>query len=258
MCYWVGTKTVRDEMLRRLERNPEDEIAQLFYKTFFGKGEIQFLEHYIAIGMAKPQLSVMMTDEEGMLRYRNMHWGLSWQYKEPKTGKMLTRELINSTSEKAFFIHKEIIFKRRCVIPIDGYWEFFHFAGQVYPYFLNPVEGLFYAAGVWDEQADEVTGEIIGRFSILTVPPNPLARRLHNNPKAPNGSRMLLLLPPDKVSDYLNPAAQKEDLQKLFEPLPEDQMNAWPTPRFLKKEFQDKLNTPAVREKIDYPELFFA
>jgi putative SOS response-associated peptidase YedK len=95
-------------------------------------------------------------------------------------------------------------------------------------------------------------------FSILTIPPNELARKLHNNPKSPNGSRMLLLLTADRIPGYLNPEASKEDLQKLFQPMPAEQMDAYPTPRFLKKEFADRLNTPFVRERIDYPELFFA
>jgi putative SOS response-associated peptidase YedK len=258
MCYWVGTKNVRDEMLRRLERNPEDEIAQLFYKTFFGQSNLNFMEHYVAIGKAKPVLSAMIFEENGKVAYRNMQWSMPWQYNDPNSEVTIARELVNSTVEKAFFVHKEIIFSKRCVIPIDGYWEFFHFNKDVYPYFLHPVEGLFYAAGVWDEEVDEETEETMGSFSILTVPPNPMANRLHNNPKAPNGPRMLLLLPAEKVADYLDPAAGKDDLMRLFKPLPEKQMKAYPTPRFLKREFQDKLNTPAVREKIDYPELFFA
>jgi putative SOS response-associated peptidase YedK len=213
----------------------------------------------VAIGKAKPVLSVLVKDDEGRLAFRNMQWGINWQYTDEKTGKTQAYELINSTTEKVFFVHKEQIFKQRCLIPIDGYWEFFHFSGQVYPYFLHPVEeGVFYAAGVCSKQVDTETGEVISAFSILTIPPNELARKLHNNPRSPNGSRMLLLLPKDQVNDYLNPSAGKEDLKKLFRPLPHQQMDAYPTPRFLKREFADKLDSPAVRERIDYPELFFA
>jgi putative SOS response-associated peptidase YedK len=258
MCYWVGTKKVRDEMLRRLNQHPDDEIAQLFYKTFVGKTDVRFMEYYVAIGKANPLISVMLFDKEHGLHFKNMNWGINWKYTDPKTGKSYTRELINSTCEKAFFVHKDIIFSQRCVIPIDGYYEFFHFTGQVYPHFLHPVRGLFYAAGVWTEQVNEETGEISHGFSIITTPPNPLAERLHNNPKAPNGSRMLLLLPDDKIMDYLNPHAGKDELKDLFMPFTEDQMNAYPTVRFLKKEFADKINSDVVRKKIDYPELFFA
>lgn len=258
MCYWVGTKKVREEMLRRLQQDPQDEIAQLFYKTFVGRTDMHFREYYVAIGKANPILSVMVYSAAKGLHFRTMRWGLHWSYTDKKTGKHYARELINSTCEKVFFVHREVVFSQRCVIPLDGYYEFFHFSGQVYPHFLKPLEGLFYAAGVWQEEVDTETGELTEAFSIITTPPNPLAEKLHNNPKAPNGSRMLLILPQEKVMDYLNPNATKEDLQKLFVPYPDQEMEAYPTVRFLKKEFRDKLNTEEVRQQIDYPELFFA
>lgn len=258
MCYWVGTKKVREEMLRRLQQDPEDEIAQLFYKTFVGKAEMPFPEHYVAIGKTLPQLSVLQSANGEGMQYRNMQWGLPWSYTHPKTGKTTHRVLINSTCEKAFFVHRKVIYSRRCVVPLDGYYEFFHFSGEVYPHFIYPVEGLFFAAGVWDEQVDQETGELMACLSLLTTQPNALAQKLHNNPKAPNGPRMLLLLPQDKITDYLDATTPKEDLQKLFAPYPDKFMNAYPVARFLRKEYADRLNTAQVRQKIDYPELAFA
>jgi putative SOS response-associated peptidase YedK len=258
MCYWVGTKNVRDEMLRRLQKEPDNEIAQLFYMTFVGQSALSFMEYYVAIGKAGPRLSVLLNDQEKGLIFKNYRWGLDWNYTDGKTGKSYTRQLINSTCEKAFFVHKDVIYSQRCVIMIDGYYEFFHFARDVYPHFLKPVEGVFFAAGVWSEQADRETGEITAGFSLLTTPPNTMAKKLHNNPKAPNGARMLLLLSEKQVMDYLDPATTKEDLQRLFQPYPDSLMEAYPTARFLKKEFADRLNTEDVRVRIDYPELAFA
>jgi putative SOS response-associated peptidase YedK len=258
MCYWVGTKKVREEMLRRLQQDPDDEIAQLFYKTFVGKAELPFNEYYVAIGKARPELTVLTNDPDKGLHFRNMIWGLPWSYTNPKTGKSYSREMINSTCEKIFFVHRDIVFSKRCVIPLDGYYEFFHFTGEVYPHFMKPKDGIFFVAGVWDEKVDQETGEIISSFSIITTPPNPLAEKLHNNPKAPNGPRMLLILPEENILDYLDPGARKADLEKLFVPCSQEKMEAYPTVRFLRKEFAGKLNTEDVRKKVDYPELFFA
>jgi putative SOS response-associated peptidase YedK len=258
MCYWVGTKKVREEMLRRLQQDPDDEIAQLYYKTFVGQAGIPFREHYVAIGKAKPEISVMIHDSTEGAKFRNMIWGLQWKYTDPKTGKTTERELINSTSEKIFFVHRDIVFKQRCVIPLDGYYEFFHFTGQVYPHFLFPKDGVFYAAGVWDEQADQETGEIIAGFSIITTKPNPLAEKLHNNPKAPHGPRMLLLINKEDVLKYLDPDLNKDGLQDLFKPYDDRLMDAYPVPRFLRKEYTGNLNSDDVRQRIDYPELAFA
>jgi putative SOS response-associated peptidase YedK len=261
MCYWVGTKNVREEIQRRRGEDPSNEIAQLFYDTFLKDDpQLVFREYYVAIGKSNPRLSVLLFDDSKGLHFSDMKWGLDWSYTNSKTGKQYSRQLINSTSEKVFFVHKDVIFKQRCVIPLDGYYEFFHFAGQVYPHFIHPLvaEGLFYVAGVWQESIDTETGEISTGFSIITTPPNPLAEKLHNNPKAPNGPRMLLILPDNRVLDYLDPKASKDDLQNLFGPFPESKMDAYPTVRFLKKEFSGSIASPDVRKRVDYPELAFA
>lgn len=254
MCYWVGTKKVREEMLRRLEKNPEDEIAQLYYKIFFAEKSLDFKDRYVAIGKANPELSVMVKKENKM-DFLNMTWGLPWSYTQKNTGKTTHRTLINSTSEKAFFIHRDIIFRQRCVIPLDGYYEFFHYSGEIYPHFLYQPGKLLYAGGVWDGIVDKETGEIKHCFSILTTPPNDLASKIHNNPKAPNGSRMLLLLPEETIDSYLDHSTGRDALKDLMQPYADEVLDAYPVPRFLRKEFSGKLNTEEVRKKVDYPEL---
>ncbi|MFP4287844.1 MAG: SOS response-associated peptidase [Bacteroidales bacterium] len=255
MCYWVGTKKVREEMLRRLQQDPEDEISQLFYRVFVAGKQMEFKDHYVAIGQWNPELTTLIYNADRSFEFKNMRWGFPWRYTQPKTGKTTERVLINSTSEKVFFIHKDVIYKKRCIIPLDGYYEFFHYNGEVYPHFLYAPDKVLFAAGVWDEFADTSTGEIISRFSILTTPPNKLARRIHNNPKSPNGSRMLLLLGQENIATYLDPDTSKEKLKDLFVPYSDEGMEAYPVPRFLRKDFSRHLNTPKVREKIEYPEL---
>lgn len=261
MCYWVGSKKVREQILKHLQQNPEDEIAQLFYKTFIEPNKpienIQLQEHFIAIGKGKPNLTVLVK-EHGILKFKNMEWTLRWTYFDRKTQQNKEgRPLLNSTCEKVFWQHKDLIYKQRCVIPIDGYWEFFHQGGQTYPHFIYPSNnGLFYAGGIWNSYVDKTTGEIFENFSIITTPPNSLTHKLHNNPKAPNGSRMLLLMNYNQIIDYLDESLRKDDLKnEFFKAFPEKQMNYHPTVRFLKKEFQDYLFSPKVQEPFRYDEL---
>ena len=258
MCYWVGTKSVRDEMLRRLQKEPEYGIGQLFYKTFVDNALLPLHDYYVAIGKSGPQLNVLTSAGDGNLQFKNMRWGVHWSYSDKNTGKTYSREMINSTCEKLFFIHQSHVYTHRCLIPIDGYYEFFHFSGEVYPYFIKPTEGLFYAGCVWGEQTDSETGEIKSAFSIITTPPNTLTGRLHNNPKAPNGPRMLLIIPEEMIEVFLNPRLTADELKKLFAPYDDNKMEAYPVARFLRKEYSYRLNTPEARRRIDYPELFFA
>ncbi len=256
MCYWVGTKNVREALLKRKNEKPEDEIAQLFYRTFVeNMGNMELREHFVAIGKAKPELSVLI-NHAGTKQFRNMHWGLNWEYTDKKTGKTHSRELLNSTAEKVFFQHRDIIYRNRCIIPIDGYFEYYHHKGETYPYFLYPTRSeLFYAGGIWDRKLNENTGEVSETFSIITTPPNELARKIHNNPKAPNGSRMLLLVPEEKAGSYLDATLDAQEVKNLLKPFPAGGMKAHPVLRFQRKENMHLMNTEKVREPFPYPEL---
>lgn len=254
MCYWVGTKKVREEMERRFKEGPQDEIAQLFYKAFIENPSNEFKEHYVAIGKGKPQLSIL-TNESGNYKFKNVRWTLPFTYFDKRKGGNVTYELLNSMCEKVFRNHADIIYDKRCIVPINGYFEFYHFGGETYPHYIFPKKGIFYAGGIWKPIVNEKTGEIIDTLSILTTPPNPMVRQIHNNPEAPNGSRMLLLLPQDKIFDYLNPKLKRDQIESLFNPFDMNEMKAYPVIKFLKKENYIYANTPKVMEKYDYPEL---
>ena len=81
---------------------------------------------------------------------------------------------------------------------------------------LRQVGGLFAFAGLWeswgrgDERLDSCT--------ILTTRPNDLVRPVHD--------RMPAILPVEASGAWLDPAATREDLAPLLEPLPADRMSA--------------------------------
>ncbi len=260
MCYWVGTKKVRKELYRIFQENPEDEIAQLYYHTFMAPSppreeeNKEAKEFYVAIGKANPELTVLV-NENNNLQFKNIKWGLKWSYTN-KEGKTYTRELLNSTCEKVFWQHKDVIYTRRCAIPIDGYIDFHHHKGDSYPYFLHPKEQvLLFAGGIWDSQFDKEKETWIDTFSIITTPPNELAKKIHNNPKAPSGPRMLLLLEKNEVLDFLNPRLKENEIKSFLKPYDAEKLMAHPIIKFLKKENSQYLETEKVREPFNYPGL---
>lgn len=254
MCYWVGTKKVRQEILKRLQQDPQDEIAQLYY-TYITAQNFPVQEHYVAIGKGKPILTALVKDK-GKLQLQNMQWTLPYSYFDAKTNKTVTRELLNSTCERVFFQHKEQIFKQRCIIPIDGYFEYYHFKDETFPYYIQPKEGgIFYAGGIWDKKVNESTGEISESFSIITTPPNPMVEKIHNNPKAPNGSRMLLLIKPEMALNYLDENLNTADIKKFFVPFDANEMKAHTVLRFQRKENMQYFNSEKITEYCEYPEL---
>lgn len=258
MCYWVGTRKVREYFLEQSGKAVENEIAQLFYRTFIepGKpqGKLDFNALPVAIGKAKPELSAIVNNN-GMLAFKNLQWTLRWTYKDYKTGEVKEgRPLLNSTCEKVFWQHRQLIYTNRCVIPIDGYWEFYHQNGKSYPHFIYPKnEPIFYAGGIYNEFADTKTGEITECFSIITTPPNTVTKKLHNNPKAPNGPRMLLLLLPSDVKTYLDQNLTKDELKnQFFTPFNADEMAYHPTLSFLKKANSHLIHSPKIQEAFYY------
>ncbi len=258
MCYWVGSRKVREALYKHFQENPDDEIAQLYYQTFMASAvppPVDYQEHWVAIGKSHPQLTAI-TRENGIYRFRNLTWGLEWSYLNPSTGKEYSRELLNSTCEKVFWQHRDLIYSRRCVVPVDGYFEFYHFRGNTYPHFLYPKDRtLFYLGGIWDSGVDHQTGEVKETLSIITTPPNDITRILHNNPEAPNGSRMLLIIEPDKVAEFLDERLSQKGVASFFRPFPSEEMAYHPVIRFLKREFSHLVNTPKVQEAFVYPEL---
>jgi hypothetical protein len=82
-----------------------------------------------------------------------------------------------------------------------------------------------------------------------------LTEKIHNNPKAPNGSRMLLMIHKNQALDYLNEKLSAADIKKFFIPYDEREMKAHPVIRFQRKEFAEFINSPKVQEFCEYKEL---
>jgi putative SOS response-associated peptidase YedK len=259
MCYWVGTKKVREAMKKQFRENPEDEIAQLYYETFIAQEsnpQITMQEHWVAIGKSEPKITCAIKEND-QLQLKNMKWTLDWVYKDSKTGEIKKgRPLLNSTCENVFWQHKDLIYTKRCIIPVDGYFEFYHYKGKTYPHFIFPKDKImFYLGGIWNSMVNTKTGEITDSFSIITTPPNEITKKLHNNPDAPNGPRMLLIIDKEKATEFLNPKLSINQIKEFLAPYDHNKILYHPTIPFLRKEFAGQANSEKVQEQFNYPEL---
>lgn len=256
MCYWVGTRKVRKTLLEEHQKDIQYEIPQLYYNTYEDpKTKIQapeFQEHPVAIGKGEPLLTTIVNDD-GKLKFKNLKWTLRWTWFDKKSQQTKEgRPLLNSMCENVFWQHKELIYSNRLVLPINGYWEFRHDKGKTHPHYIYHSEGdLLYLGGIWNEMIDTNTGEIVETFSIISTPPNKTAKILHNNPKAPNGSRMLLIMDKEKVSNFLDPNLSKDKLKtQFFLPYPDENIKHHETVRFLTREFHHYQFLDEVANKI--------
>ncbi|WP_299818100.1 SOS response-associated peptidase [uncultured Pontibacter sp.] len=115
---------------------------------------------------------------------------------------------------------RELINRRRCLVPADGFYEWRKTAGGKIPYrFLLKSEELFTFAGLWDEWTDTETGEAQQTFTIITTEANELVKPTHN--------RMPVILTPEKEEAWLDVTKSNNLLQELLQPFPAEEMKSY-------------------------------
>ncbi|WP_320168383.1 SOS response-associated peptidase family protein [Mangrovibacterium marinum] len=112
-------------------------------------------------------------------------------------------------------------------------------------------------AGLWNDWADHVTGEIVNTFSIVTTTANPLIAKIHNNPKL-EGPRMPVILEEEYASQWLkaiNSDSDRQYVSSLLQPFNADKMDAYTVGALRGKNATG--NVPESISKVIYPELDF-
>ncbi|MCA0042877.1 SOS response-associated peptidase [Celeribacter litoreus] len=97
------------------------------------------------------QIHVVFREDNGR-RLVPMRWGFvpRW-YKTPTDGPLLINARAETIAEKPAF--REACRQRRCLIPADGFYEWFRpEGGDKLPWFIQPAdEGPMVFAGIWQE-----------------------------------------------------------------------------------------------------------
>lgn len=110
--------------------------------------------------------------------------------------------------------------ERRCLVPVDGFYEWLKLEGQRHPFHIRRRDRRPFAfAGLWGrwQPKHELP---IESFTILTCPPSDLVRPLHD--------RMPVILPAAAWDVWLSPDASPDDLRALFVPWIGDELEAVP------------------------------
>jgi len=142
----------------------------------------------------------------------DLHWGFAppWAKAKPP-GKLLINARAETITEKPMF--REAFKKRRCLVPVDGFYEWSKEKNQYYFYLQN--RNPFGLAGIYEP--DIAAGTAHPSFVIITINPNELIAPLHN--------RMPLIIPADKQHLWLdNSKYDPVTLQSLFVPYPGSEM----------------------------------
>lgn len=127
--------------------------------------------------------------------WRRMRWGLvPFWAKDAATGNRLINARADTAADKPAF--RQAMAKRRCVVPVSGFYEWKAAGKRKTPYFVSAAEGEpLSAAGLWEKWVAPSTGEPLFTFTILTTDANATLAPLHD--------RMPTILPRADVGRWL-------------------------------------------------------
>jgi len=154
-------------------------------------------------------------------------WGLipSWA-KDPDIGNRMINARAETLAEKPAF--RSAFKRRRCLILADGFYEWQQEAGKktkIPMYIQLKNKKPFAFAGLW-EIWNANDGSEIRSCTIITTRPNRMMEEIHN--------RMPAILAPQHYQLWLSPDEKEAgSLAALLEPIPSDEMKAYPVSRLV-------------------------
>jgi putative SOS response-associated peptidase YedK len=158
-------------------------------------------------------LTVWDDRDAGWRKADFFHWGLVPRWADDvKIGYKLINARSETAAEKPSFRHA--MRYRRCLFPVDGFYEWEREGKVKTPHYFQVDEGsLFAMAGLWEVWQSPDGSEILS-CSVLTTGPNEVMAPIHD--------RMPVILDESDYDRWLDPALQHAeevaDLLKPFDP----------------------------------------
>jgi putative SOS response-associated peptidase YedK len=171
-------------------------------------------------GAPSQELMVLRRNPEtGERTLQLLRWGLipSWT-KDAKGGRKPINARAETIASSPMF--KGAYAKRRCLLPIDGFFEWKAIKGSKtkQPYALAMKDrSPFAVAGIWENWTRPDTAEAIRTFAVITCEANELVSQIHD--------RMPVIIAP---TDYDRWLGQEPDPRDLVKPFPAEPMTMWP------------------------------
>lgn len=154
-------------------------------------------------------------------RVEPMRWGLvpSWAT-DPAVGNKMINARAETLADRPAF-RGPLQAGRRCLVPVDGFYEWSKAAGHRTPYRVRLASRQPFAlAGLWDEWRDPAGG-VLRTCTIVTTEPNDVVRPLH--------SRMAVVLRPEFYRRWLARCPlPPAEVGRMLAPYPADEMEAYP------------------------------
>ncbi|MFM7023065.1 MAG: SOS response-associated peptidase [Flavobacteriales bacterium] len=245
MCYSAKSILRRELILALRNKASAEEIDDIIEELKKAEPEN---ENYFIQAQTHPFL-VVQTNEPGS-NPQYLSWGLiPSDCRDEKSAEEIRRMTINARCETIFEkkSFRESAIHRRCIIAIDGFYEYMHQGKNKYPFFVQLKTGPMVLAGLWSEWVNPETGEILKTVTIVTTNANSLLQVIHNTKK-----RMPVILNEEGQKIWLE---NSTDYSQLFIPFDSNEFEVHSVKPLLGKNGTG--NTPEASVEFEYPELVF-
>lgn len=151
---------------------------------------------------------VLRLDDDGSPALVPMRWWLTPHWaKRPETKYSMFNARSETVEKSPAF--RDPFRRRRCVVPISGFYEWQRSATPKQPYYIRPHDqpGML-LAGIWDRWRDQESGEEIDSFAVITAPANERLAFVHH--------RQPVMLSMAQARAWLDPDAEAEALKTLL------------------------------------------
>ncbi|MFP4050848.1 MAG: SOS response-associated peptidase [Thermoplasmata archaeon] len=227
-----------------------DYLQDRFDAEFDDPDQFERLYHVSAFN--SPSLPVINNKSPDKIKF--FEWGLiPFRVKNRDQAEDIRTKTINARAETLFEkpSFREPIRKRRCLVIMDGFFEWREVRGCNYPHYIKmKYDSAFAVAGIWDAWDDKKADEARNTYSIITTEANPLLEKIHNKKK-----RMPAIIRRKDEKKWISKDLSQDEIGSMLESYPDKELEAYPIKRMITKDVDE--NVPELLEPYEYDELKF-
>jgi putative SOS response-associated peptidase YedK len=161
-----------------------------------------------SLNVAPTEQTPVLVKADSSWDLRHMRWWLIPYWSKEPTTKYAMFNAKSETLEKSSAF-REPFRRRRCILPVSGYYEWKTESGVKVPYYIEPEsDDGFALAALWDRWRGNNT--VIESCTIVTAAAPQSMAAIHN--------RIPVYLTCDQVSSWVNPNADRKALAELLVP----------------------------------------
>jgi putative SOS response-associated peptidase YedK len=199
-------------------------LGRLKMTGLFDEADLDYIESF---NVAPSHYAAVVLMKEGRRLLSMKKWGLvpSWS-KDDKMGSRLINARGETLKDKPSF--RNAFRKRRCIIPVSGFYEWHTEAGVKKPFFIRMrgkgADDPMLIAGL-HESWNRPDGEVLETFTIITTDACEKLKVIHD--------RMPVVILPENINRWLDDSLLPHDIERHIKHVDDDEIEFYPVSEFV-------------------------